>query len=84
MREIVFEVLSDEPGRLVALAHPQQLRISASSLEELQHEAREALMSHFGPSHVAYRIRLRRPVRHQSVGSFSRVGVPAASSAQCC
>jgi hypothetical protein len=41
-------------------------------------------MSHFGPSHLAYRIRLRRPVRHQSVGSFSRVGVPAASSAQCC
>ena len=81
MREIVFEVLSDEPGRLVAVADSQQLRISASSLEELQHEAREALMAHFGPSHVAYRIRLRRPVRHQAGGSWARVCVPAASSA---
>ena len=84
MREIVFEVLSDEPGRLVAVAHSQHLRIDASSLEELQHEAREALMAHFGPSHVAYRIRLRRPVRHQSGGSFARVCAPAAASVQRC
>jgi hypothetical protein len=77
MREIVFEVLSDQPGLLVAVARPQQLRISASSLEELQHEAREALMAHFGPSHVAYRIRLRRPVRHQAGGTLTGVRVPA-------
>lgn len=84
MQEIVFEVLSDEPGQLVASADQQHLRISASNLEELQHEAREALMAHFGPSHVAYRIRLRRPVRNQAGGSFARGCVPAASSVQRC
>ena len=77
MREIVFEVLSDQPGQLVAVAPLQQLRITASNLEELQHEAREALMAHFGPSHVAYRIRLRRPVRHKARGSLTGARVPA-------
>jgi len=84
MREVVFEVLSDEAGRLEAAADQQQLRIRASNLEELQHEAREALMAHFGPSHVAYRIRLRRPVRHQMSGSFARGCTAAASAVQQC
>jgi hypothetical protein len=63
MREVVFRVLSDRPGQLEAQAEHQPLRIRASNLEDLQHEAREALMQHFGPSHVVYRVRLRRPVR---------------------
>ena len=34
--------------------------IEAGSLEELQHEAREALIQRFGPAHVTYRVRMRR------------------------
>jgi len=84
MQEIVFELLSDAPGHLLATADQQGLRISASSLEELQHEAREALMAHFGPSHVAYRIRLRRPVRLRASGDFARGCTAAASAVQRC
>lgn len=64
MQEIVFELLSDQPGHLQAWSPRCHLRIQATNLEELQHEAREALITHFGPSHVAYRVKLRRPVRH--------------------
>jgi len=47
---------------LTAQAAGYPLRISAPSLEELQHEAREAVMAHFGAAHVTYRVRLRRAV----------------------
>jgi len=63
MREIVFRVLNDQPGCLRATAENQPISITAPNLEELHHEAREALMARFGPAHVAYRVRLRRPVR---------------------
>lgn len=67
MKDVVFRVLSDQPGALEAKAEQQPLTIRASTLEDLQHEAREALIAHFGPSHVAYRVRLRRPVRSRAV-----------------
>lgn len=60
MREIVFRVLPGRPGRLQATAENETIRIEADSLEELQHEAREALIERLGPSHVAYRVRLKR------------------------
>ena len=60
MREVVFRVLAERPGHLEALADTLPLRITAPSLEELQHEAREALIAHLGPAHGAYRVRVRR------------------------
>ena len=63
MREVVFQIHRDPAGGLQATAEPQGLTIAAPSLEELQHEARDALMAHFGPAHVAYRVQLRRPAR---------------------
>ena len=87
MQDVVFELIRDQPGRLVAAAKDQDLQICATNLEELQHEAREALMGHFGPSHVAYRVRLRRPVRqglHGGRGQFARGCAPAASARNQC
>jgi hypothetical protein len=53
------------------------IRISAPSLEELHHEAREALIEHMGPAHCTVRVRVRRcpsaavsairPVRRPSI-----------------
>ncbi|MFM9104411.1 MAG: hypothetical protein ACKOPS_25110 [Cyanobium sp.] len=60
MQEVVFRVLAERPGQLEARAEVLPLSISAASLEELQHEAREALIDHFGPAHCAYRVRIRR------------------------
>jgi hypothetical protein len=74
MQEMVFELLSDQPGHLQALEPRYRLRIQATNLEELQHEAREAL---FGPSHVAYRVKLRRSVRHQTHGRTAAAGTTA-------
>ena len=42
MREIVFRVLSDRPGQIEATAENRPITITAGSLEELHHEAREA------------------------------------------
>ncbi len=68
MREVVFRVLAERPGHLEAQAVGAAfsagvtlpIRISAPTLEELQHEAREALIEHLGPAHCAYRVRMRR------------------------
>lgn len=66
MREIVFhlrrQLRRGASEELTAQAAGYPLRISAPSLEELQHEAREAVMAHFGAAHVTYRVRLRRAV----------------------
>jgi hypothetical protein len=59
MREVVFRVLAERPGHLDAQAETLPIQISAPTLEELQHEAREALIEHFGPAHCAYRVRVR-------------------------
>jgi hypothetical protein len=60
MREILFRVSEEQPGLLIAEADGHPLRIQAASLEELQHEAREALIEHFGATHATYQVRLRR------------------------
>ena len=66
MREIVFhlrqQLCRGASGPLIAQAAGYPLRISAASLEELQHEARDAVMAHFGATHATYRVRLRRTV----------------------
>ena len=60
MQEVVFRVLAERPGHLEAQAESLPIQISAPTLEELQHEAREALITHLGPAHCAYRVRVRR------------------------
>jgi hypothetical protein len=60
MQEVVFRVLAERPSHLEAQAESLPIQISAPTLEELQHEAREALIAHFGPAHCAYRVRVRR------------------------
>ncbi len=60
MREVVFRVLVERPGHLTAQADDPSVRIEAPSLEELHHEAREALIRHFGAAHSAFRVRIRR------------------------
>jgi len=60
MREVVFRVLSERPGHLEAQAESLPIRINAPTLEELQHEAREALIEHMGPAHCTDRLRVRR------------------------
>lgn len=59
MREIVFRVQPGH-GSLQARAEHLPLTIQAASLEELQHEARDALIRQFGPAHATYRVRIRR------------------------
>jgi hypothetical protein len=59
MREVVFRVLAERPGHLEAQADSLPIRIAAPTLEELQHEAREALIEHVGPAHCTYRVRIR-------------------------
>ena len=41
MQEVRFHLLTERPGQLEAEADEPALRITASSWEELQHEARE-------------------------------------------
>ncbi len=60
MREVLFHVVAERPGYLEAQADGFAIRIDAPTLEELQHEAREALIQQLGPAHCAYRIRIRR------------------------
>ncbi len=78
MREIVFCVESEYSGLLRAQADTLPICITAPTLEELQHEAREALIEHLGAAHCAYRVRVRRfqsqpssairPLRRQATG----------------
>ena len=60
MREIVFLVTAEQPGRIEATAPDLGLQVEAPTLEELHHEARDALIRKVGPSHATYRIRIRR------------------------
>ncbi|TVS06928.1 MAG: hypothetical protein EA413_02540 [Cyanobium sp. PLM2.Bin73] len=60
MREVLFRVLAEHSGHLEAQAESMPIRISAPSLEELHHEAREALIEHIGPAHCTYQVRIRR------------------------
>jgi hypothetical protein len=81
MRDVVFQVLTEGQGHLEAQATELPLRIAAASLEELQHEAREALIEHFGPAHCAYRVRIRR--QPQPARCLSVACGPAPTSAAC-
>ena len=61
MREVQFRVLSARPGHLEAEADvPEIRRITAPTLEELHHEAREALIDQYGAAHGVYRVRMCR------------------------
>ena len=68
MREVVFRVVAERPGHLEAQAVGAAfsagvtlpIRITAPTLEELPHEAREALIDHLGPAHCTVRVRVRR------------------------
>jgi len=60
MREIVFLVTAEQPGGIEATASERGLVITAPTLEELHHEARDALIRQVGPSHGTYRIRIQR------------------------
>ena len=68
MREVVFRLEVERPGHLEAQAVGAAfsagvtlpIRISAPTLEELQHEAREALIEHLGQAHCTVRVRVRR------------------------
>jgi hypothetical protein len=53
--------------------------VKADSREELEHEAREALIQRFGAAHVAYRIRVRG--RGQIQGQPWRLGIALAGVA---
>ena len=81
MREIVFhlrpQLRRGASEELTAQAAGYPLRISAPSLEELQHEAREALIAHMGPAHCTVRVRVRRGPS-TAVSSIRPVGRPAA------
>ena len=79
MREVVFRVLVERPGHLEAQAETLPIHISAPTLEELQHEAREALIEHLGPAHCTVRVRVR-PVPSPAISRIRPVRRPAALS----
>ncbi|MCT0227942.1 hypothetical protein KQ300_07035 [Synechococcus sp. CS-1331] len=69
MREVVFRVLSERLGHLEAQAETLPIRISAPTLEELQHEAREALIEYMGAAHCTVRVRVRSSPSAAAIGS---------------
>lgn len=77
MREVVFRVQVERPGHLEAQAETLPIHISAPSLEELQHEAREALIEHLGAAHGSVRVRVRRCRGAAAVSSIRPVCRPA-------
>ncbi len=77
MREVVFRLVAERPGHLEARADTLPIRISAPTLEELQHEARDALIAHLGPAHCTVRVRVRRGPS-AAVSSIQPVGRPGA------
>ena len=54
------DVAAGDVVLLTAQADEPSVRIEAPSLEELHHEAREALIRQFGAAHSAFRVRIRR------------------------
>jgi hypothetical protein len=49
MREVVFPLEAERAGHLEAWAETLPIRITAPTLEELKHEAREVLVEHKRP-----------------------------------
>ena len=70
MREIVFRVLPEHPGQLEAQADTLPIRITAPTLEDLQHAAREALIEHLGPAHGTYRVRVQRRLHREPASAI--------------
>ncbi len=97
MREVVFRVLAKRPGHLEAQAVGAAfsagvtlpIRITAPTLDELQHEAREALSEHLGagPLHGSG-ARAPRPQccrqQHPAGGTPPCCSVPLSPSDGCC
>ena len=88
MREVVFRLEAERPGHFEARAEGLPINISAPTLEELQHEAREALIAHMGLAHCTVRVRVRRSPR-TAVRNIRPVGrrealEPAPIRAACC
>ncbi|MFN9622488.1 MAG: hypothetical protein ACK587_06595 [Cyanobacteriota bacterium] len=87
MREVVFRLEVERPGHLEARAVGAAfsagvtlpIRLTAPTLEELQHEAREALIAQMGPAHGTVRARIRRGAG-AAVSSIRPLGRPAALS----
>jgi len=79
MREIVFLVRPAPEGRWLASCGDPLLRLCAPTIEELHHEAREALISTLGPAHVACRIRLRRQTQEAECSRVLPIGGVVAS-----
>jgi hypothetical protein len=84
MREIVFLVTTERPGHIEATAPDRSLQVQAASLEELHHEAREALIAQVGAAHNSYRIRFCRPLspKPRPEGSDQRQRRPASAAPQ--
>ena len=76
MREVVFRLVAERPGHLEAQAESLPIRITAPTLEELQHEAREALIELMGAAHCTVRVRVRRGSPGAAVSSIRPVGRP--------
>ena len=77
MREVVFRVIAERAGHLEAQAESLPIRIAAPTLEELQHEAREALIEHLGPAHCTYRVRMHRHQSHPLGGGLAPRRTPS-------
>ncbi|MEB3321015.1 MAG: hypothetical protein VKI63_08765 [Cyanobium sp.] len=76
MREIVFRVLSEQQGLIEAETEDRSIRVCAPSIEELHHEAREALITRFGPAHCAYKVRFSRALSASGIRSLHRPPAP--------
>lgn len=68
MPERMIPVFDERPGRLGAPADRQPSPITAPSLEESRHEAREDLIATLGPAHGTYRVRIRRSPAARPLG----------------
>jgi hypothetical protein len=87
MREIVFRVRNTRAGHFeaeaVLPADKQTIQITAPTLEELHHEAREALIERLGAAHCVYQVRLRH---HSSprVRALHQSSCAAGTTGSCC
>ncbi|MFM7675902.1 MAG: hypothetical protein ACKO5F_10030 [Synechococcus sp.] len=77
MREIVFHVLREQHGQLEASALGGTLTITAATLEELHHEARDALIALHGAAHATYRARIRRAKPASGIRPLVLTALPA-------
>lgn len=63
MREALFTVSTRPDGTSMAECSALRVVISAMVRDELQEEARDALIRAAGPAHVSYRVRLQQTTR---------------------